>query len=271
MDEKEYVEQEINLREYISIVVKRKKIVLGILLMSIIIATIVTFLTPKIYEVSTVIRLGLITQPLISKPEATQMLMGQTVLYSVNQGLNLNIDVNEFRKSILKIVDIKDTNFLEVKIRYTSPDLAVKICNLVSNAFIQEVKEIYNKSFSLLTNRIQEIEQQVKVAEDRIETLYQKVDTQGSANMLRVMSYNNNIVTYENLYNLLKEKEYTLKNDLINSREFKIFDPPLILKHPIAPNPKQNIAISVILGLVIGSFVAFFVELWQREAKDTKK
>ena len=33
--------------------------------------------------------------------------------------------------------------------------------------------------------------------------------------------------------------------------------------NPVAPNKKMNIAIAAVLGLMLGVFIAFFIEYWK--------
>ena len=64
-------------------------------------------------------------------------------------------------------------------------------------------------------------------------------------------------------YNELVEKYFILENQILNSSNFELIKYPSIPQAPIKPNKKLNLAISGVLGLFLGVFIAFFTEFWQ--------
>lgn len=58
MPNQEYAEDEIDLRKYIEVILKRKKIIFGVFFVVVITITIISFLMPKIYEATSVVQIG---------------------------------------------------------------------------------------------------------------------------------------------------------------------------------------------------------------------
>ena len=55
MPNQNYAEDEINLRDYINTILKRKKLILSVFFVAVVTTAVVSFLMPKVYEVSMLI------------------------------------------------------------------------------------------------------------------------------------------------------------------------------------------------------------------------
>ncbi|HEO63708.1 MAG TPA: hypothetical protein ENN78_00365, partial [Candidatus Omnitrophica bacterium] len=175
MENQQYIqEDEIDLRDYIKVILKRKKVILAVFFVAVITATIVSFLMPKIYQTSSVIQIGSIDELLINKQEAKEILLSHTFLEPIVKELNLvvspeqlNIKIKQLRENI-KIEDIKDTNLLKIKVEYPDPDKVVKINMAVINSFISQSQPVYQQRLSLINERLKELEVEVKNIQDDI-------------------------------------------------------------------------------------------------------
>ncbi len=259
MNNQQYAGDEIDLRDYIKVIIKRKKVVLFIFSIGVIITTIVTFLMPKTYEASTIISIGNVAGALISKPEAIQVLKSKKMLSSALRKFNLNVAGPEK----INLEDITGTNLLRLKIEYDDPDLAVKICEAIANSFISKGKDIYDRNFSLLNEKMGDLKQRERIIKKEIKRLNQKISTHQMEDF-DSLHLQDTLLSYENTYAGLNDKIYLLKNKLINSKEFELFESPSKPKSPIKPNKKLNIAVSAVSGLMLGIFGAFFQEYWEK-------
>lgn len=268
MDNEKYSNNEINLRDYIEVIIKRKKIILIIFFMCVVGTIVISFLMPKTYETSTIVKIGSITQPLISgviqplipKEEAILKLQREPLLNSVIRKLNLNIEVSGL-KEMIEVENIKNTQFLKIKTQYTNPDLAVKICNAIANFFILQMKEMYDKKTILLNEQIKTLEKRNEILEKAVEKINQMLLSQTTNQDFPLMQ--NTLSNYETVFSQLSERIYLLKKELIDFQQFEILEPAVIAKN-IKPDKKLNITVSAILGLMIGIFAAFLQEYWQR-------
>ena len=78
MENQQYIQKdEIDIKEYVNVIIKRKKFILIIFLLSVVIASIVSLRMPKIYEITSIIQLGSINEPLINNEEAKSIMLNQ--------------------------------------------------------------------------------------------------------------------------------------------------------------------------------------------------
>jgi polysaccharide biosynthesis transport protein len=167
-------EDEIDLRELINVVLKRKKLILGIFLASVIVTAIMSFLTPKVYEASvslmivpsrarailspTHISLDImqhqqlsqegqqIYMPAISIPTHKELLTSNLVLQEIIDNLKLAdrsgsalTPANLFSK--ISITETKDTNILQLHVKDANPKTAQRIANAWAEEYVKYSQE----------------------------------------------------------------------------------------------------------------------------------
>ena len=70
-------------------------------------------------------------------------------------------------------------------------------------------------------------------------------------------------------YNAFLEKYEEIritKSSAIGDASIIIISPAVEPTNPVAPNKKMNIAIAAVFGLMLGVFIAFFIEYWKTSA-----
>ena len=275
MQEKPYMqEEEVSIREYINIIIKRRKVILTIFFIFISIAIITSLLIPRVYEINSTIRLGSIDKLLINKDEAKEIMLNQNLLFSIIEGLGINkIDVEHFKKYI-KIEDVKDTNLLTIKIRYSNVAKAFKINDEISAPLISQGQSIYQERISIINIRLKELFAQIEKVSGDIERTQKLIievpntpSVSQSEESLRILLLQNSLPTYETYLTSLKNERYGLQLLLSDAKEFKIIESPITPKHAIWPNKRKIVAMSGMIGLISGLFFAFFMEYWGRSKR----
>jgi uncharacterized protein involved in exopolysaccharide biosynthesis len=257
--EKQILEDEINIRQYIDVIIKRRNIVILTCIASLVVAVIVSFFMPKVYEASSTIRLGAVSTVLIQKPEATEILQSQKLIDSALAIINKTDNVSAFgKKKMLRIEEVKDTSFINVKINYPDPVLAANICNVISEQFVSLGKEKYQQNIRLLTEQINELEIRYHIIKGEIDNFNSKIANEKMNPNYPLLQ--NTITNYETLTFSLREKIYTFKQDVLRSVDFEVFEAAYIPKSPIKPNIRLIVTMATTLGLISGLFIAFFVE-----------
>jgi len=259
VDKKRYLEDEVDLRYYMEIIIKRKKVILAVFFICVVITAIVSFLVPKIYEVSAIIRIGKIYDILVPKSEAAQMLESKELLTAV--GKRFNADVSKIK---IEAEDLEGSSLIRIKVRYVDPDLAVKICKALSGEFIDKGKENYGIKLTLLNGQIDDLEKKSELIDKEIIKLNQIISSQSVGSDFALLQ--NILANYEDTYNDLKDKIYGLRLELADSQKFEFFERPARPESPVIPNMRLNILISGVLGLMLGGFIAFFKEIWDKES-----
>lgn len=287
MENQQYIqEDEIDLRGYVNIVIKRKKLILVIFLVSIAAAVVASLLMPKVYEMTTVVRLGSvdIIQPgsstgrsdqfLMTKEKAREIILNENFLLSIIKELNLKIKVENFRNDI-KVILIEETNLIKIKVVYPGLDMLVKVNNAIVGSFITNGQSICQSKQNLVNKWLKQSDLDIKNVEadiDKIKSSISKLSDSGNDSapkgslaevFSKVIQLQNILSGYES--NLIKLREQRNNLELMFSafKDFEIFDPPIMPKKPIMPL-ELNVLVAGIISLIFGVFLAVFIESWQK-------
>ena len=162
-------EQEVNLRDYIRVIKKRKKTILLIFFIAVITSAVVSFLLPPIYEVRLAIKIGNIIdvdtleKELIESPiAASQFLKGPQILIEAMKELKLPYTLEEFGKKIL-VEPVRETeDLVQIKVDVNSPGEAVNIANYIGTRLLgrhKEMKTLHESKEAILARYDEQIKQ----------------------------------------------------------------------------------------------------------------
>jgi len=270
-------EDEIDIRDYINVIIKRQKLILSIFLAAVVIAVIVNLRMLKIYEITSTVQLGSVKELLIKNEEARAIILNQNYLSSIINDLNLKITVEALLKDI-KISDISGTNLLKIKITYPSIDTALKINDAIVNPLITQGHSMYKERTSIINERLKELFGAIRNAEEdiiRTQNLIINIPSSDKISQaevsLRMIILQNTLPKYENNLTDLRNQRNDLQILLSSSKDFKIFEAPIRPKNPVGPKKKQNILIAGMFSLILGVFLAFVLEFWQKSKKEEVK
>lgn len=269
MSDQECVEG-VELRDYLNVIIKRKKMILAVFFISIIITAIVSFIAPKEYLATAIIQNGFVEEPLLKKSEVDQMIKFYDFLNPAIEELQLQENA-EGLKEFIKVETVKDTDFLRFKVEYKDKDLSLKLCRIIVNAFLAQASDIYlhrinliEKNLLELDNQVKSIQSDIKRTQKLIEDLSISEKVSGAEIATRVILLQNTLPNYyNNLVSLFEQRE-DLQLVLIKAKEFKLIE-LIEPSSPVKPNKKLNIAVSAIVSLIFGVFLAFFVEYWEKQ------
>lgn len=270
-------EYEIDIGEHVNVIIKRKKLILSIFLAAMVIAVIVNLRMPKIYEITSTIQIGSVNEPLIKNEDVKAIILNQNSLSSIINDLKLKIAVESLKKAI-KIIDLADTDLINIKVTYPEVDTALKINDAITNQFIAQGQIIYQERLAIINERLKELDAEIKNAEgdiSRTQILISGLPNASSISQsdvsLRIILLQNTLPNYENNLNAIRDRRSELKFSLAKAKDFKIFDAPIKPKNPVGPNKKQNVIIAGILSLMLGVFLAFVLEFWQKSKEGEAK
>lgn len=268
-------EDEVDLREYINVMVKRKKLILSVFLAAVVISAVVTLLLPKVYSATSIIQIGNIKVPLIGKEEAKEIILSQNSLISLIKELNLKIEIDSLKKNII-LNDVKNSDLLIIRVVYPGLDRALKINETIINSLIARGQSIYQERIILINERLKEVNAEIKNIEEDIDKvqnmIYRHSNSSNSVQpdmSLSSIILQNTLSNYENNLTALRDRRSELKLLLASAKDFKVFDQPVKSKKPIWPKKRLIVFITGMIGLMSGIFLAFFLEFWQ-EGKEQR-
>lgn len=261
-------EDEIDLRELINVIIKRKKFILGLFFASIIITTVFSFLIPKTYETKAVISSGSFGDEIISFGSTVEIITGDAIIQETIDRLKIDQPISRLRGNI-SVEQVKDSNSIMVKVHAQYPDLSKKIYESIANSYLDDVKKLYSKR--------KEIYEEYLVAINEYKTQVQSGIAQLEASICSIIAPEVTVSPEDIAINILlksthteqlkkiadlEKQEMDIKLVLANAKDFKVinrFEPERI-KSKI----KLNITLAGILSLMLGVFIAFFMEFWQK-------
>ena len=302
------MEEEINLRDYINVVLKRRKIILTVLFVSVIVAATVSFLTPRTYEVSMILEpssFGVTSggKPIyLDSPANIKAVIESGALnFKIIKALNLDSTTRiKFR-----VLQPKGTSILKVSIerREKETEDGIKILN-------QLVDELSNACFAQVAFKKNSIEEQISAISSDIAVKNSEIKLRGEilgileerknglideireTKLSKSKKFNKGDVLLVSYLNRLNKQLVDLKIEKENKKfhimnlqsktgklqvnieklnlakeeihDMRLIQEPTVSSNPIKPKKKQNIAISSVLGLMLGIFTAFFQEYWEK-------
>jgi len=232
-------DDEINLIDYIKVVIKRKWLILGITLTAVLIAGIASMVSPKNYEVSTTLQIGNTTDILESTSQVAEKIKSNAYKNLLEEKLNIE-NLPE-----IKTETPQNTNFVSIIIETDNPEQAKQILDEINSLVLLEHQEIFNKRESQIKENIKEIQDELTLLETKKE-------------------YSDGIAE-------LRIKLSDLKATLNVSQPTKVIKAPIVPKNPSGSNLILNIVIAIVLGLFIGVLAAFIKEWWENAKKEIKE
>jgi hypothetical protein len=245
-------EDEINLYDYLKTIAKRKKLIIGLFLASIILTGTISLIMPKIYSGEAILKLP--TKELTAKE-----LMA--IIGKIDKGkirdilpkthhLVTNIKLNELRGS-----DDKMQVFIDSKNPGSIPDILLELIVYLNNnplikRYVEQEKERLLKQRDELSKTIEDSGELLKT--------YKSLLARG-----KFLPVGFNPIDLNTRVSDLKIQKLTVEQAINNLKGVEILRQH-ISKEPVKPRVKLNIALAGVISLFAGIFLAFFMEFIQK-------
>ena len=268
----EMQEEEIDLREYINVLLKRKGIIILIFLIAMITAALVSyFALSPVYQASTVFSIAKIDgRAVINITEALEIIKSNVVLDEIISRMGLEETAKQLSSQITT-ESLKGTNFIKISVDADSPEKAKNLVENIEEIFIEQNQSGYQERVKLVEDRLTILEEQIAEFEkniQEIEKTKKKIavteELSEGERQFQTSLLLSSSVSERSLYNNLTNQANSLKASLKSCEDFKSINYAQLPAGPIKPNKKLNILIAGVLGLFVGIFVAFFLEFWQK-------
>jgi len=290
-------DDEIDLREYIDVVVRRWKLVLLFAVIVPMGAFIFSVLQKPVYEGKTTILLRNSGPSLSSKfagvanllgmnaggssgnlGDLTELMQSRAVAEKVLDDLNLTKRIKGWdnpkikRASLaaavskmLKPVKTKG-GVWEITTKSNYPKLAADLANAYVAAIAYYWQELNyseaQKKLKYIESELPRVEEELKSIDSKLKLVprsYTGMPISGQSNIQRDYDI------YSASYTMLKKELESTRLDA--SKElppFSVIDAALVPDSPVFPKIKLNVMIGVVLGLFLGIFIVFFQEYWEK-------
>ena len=260
-------QEEINLIDYIKVILKRKWLILKITVGVVIAVGILSAVMPR-YKVDTILEIG-VTENILESPE---QIVEKIKNGNYNEAVKKKLNIEKLPK--IDVFNPKNTKLVIISITSSNPEQAKKILEELENLILKEHQEKFNLQKKILLENKKRIKNKISCLENEKKILEEEVN------------YFTNLMTTNSIYHLLltetkeklEKKKLEIENQYLklNALEQKLnsYQPTRIIKAPAIPSSPAgpglgvNIIIGLILGLFGGVFLAFVIEWWEREKKN---
>ena len=198
----EIQEEEIDLREYIEVLLKRKSIIILIFLIAVITAALVSYFYLKpVYEASTILMISkpkyqvelepkIQTQisPEISLETYESLIKDREIEKEVIIKLNLNQPPYEFTpdnlQGMITIESLKNTNLIKMNLQAGEPKLAKDIANVWADLFVEK-----NKDLNLQESKEAQgfIEEQLQISDQSLAKIEEEIRKFDEINKIEIL------------------------------------------------------------------------------------
>jgi len=221
MEEEKQFEDEIDLMDYVRVILKRKKTILFWFFGLAIIAGIISFIMPEVYKIDTALEIGALQGQSIESP--TQ-LVGKIDgdVYGIRVREDLNISEAEWPKR--KTENPKGTNLIRIVIESKETEISENVLKEVNNLILKEHQDIVNIEKDLIEKKIITAENKIESTEEDIVIVKKKIGPLEND----IERINNKIDSAEKEKESLEEKVNSLQQQLVYEQtpgtQFALFD-----------------------------------------------
>ncbi|MAG37837.1 hypothetical protein CMI45_00410 [Candidatus Pacearchaeota archaeon] len=243
---------------YTRVLYKERKFIFRFTIVFLVLGIILTLMTPKVYESDSLIELGSFSKDLKSnilvageierdhvytQAEAKNIISSSIILNPViEEYFSKGYSLNEFRKNNIEVIIVSErgglsetlkTSFVNIRTKANSPEIARDINAKTVSNFLSFAEVRYQSKIDTISNKIDRLNRDlIGIGAER------QID--------------------------LKEEKRDLQEILDDARSFKVISDPQLPKEASEPSLLTNVLLALILGVVIGSFVAVFREMLNR-------
>ncbi|WP_408955116.1 YveK family protein [Natroniella sp. ANB-PHB2] len=267
---------EIDLREYLKILIERKGTIIGVTLLAVLISGVISFFVlDPVYEAEATMGLSNRAGRYSEVTTAKQMLRSLSYFNQLNNELDLGLDQNQLRKlrNNLEIDEVND-RILELSFQSKDPKQAKLILGNLIDLFKADSSQYFERNQARLEGELEEVETEITMLEGRLSEREDNIEELLSTDRLSTADkvilsneFGNKINDLEKLRYSLVDEKYKLKERVDDLEGLLVINAPITPESPVAPNKKLNLAIAAVLGLMLGLFMAFMAEFlsdWDR-------
>jgi len=236
------MEEEVDLVDYIRVILKRKWAIIGITLGAVIIAGILNLTAPKSYKASAVLDIGVVAGAI---PETSTQLKEKINFGTYNESLKKRLNTTSLPKiEAFTPLDTKEreTDIVMIEAEGRAPKKSKEALKILSDIMLEEHRKFFEEKKNYLGEELEKEESQIdilKKSKDFPELQYLYVE-----HLLRI-------------------------NDLEHYLALSV--PTRLVRAPsevsISQNILTNVIIAAILGIFLGILVAFFQEFLEKNKK----
>ncbi len=256
---------EIDLREYLRILWRRRHTVGAVTLAAVLAAVLFSLLSSPVYEAEALIQLSEESAPAYANPaSAAQVLRNPSFLDGIARAAGLAVTGRGLR-NLVKVDSVRDTRMIRLRVRYKDARQAEELTSAISLAFVarasvrvQEKRKPLEARLDSVNAQLAEIQRILQLTRATLSRLQQGSTLSGEdRGFLRSLT----------LYAMwLQDTQRELTAKLASLEPPTLVEAPSVPLEPVASRMGVNVLLIGILGLMSGCTLAFVLEYFKPEA-----
>lgn len=286
------VEEEVDLIDYLSVVWKRKAMIVWLFSLSVASAGLVAYVMKPTYELSRVLKIGRIGQiseigqigqadaivsrdrHLIDTREAViETITDQRLLEEVRAKILPEVPIERL---VMRITVERKTNpqtQASTNVRYTvqgeTPSQAVAVADAIAESIIHRHAKIFEEGMAVKQQYEEELKAKINVLTKEIRGMritFDRIRANPKVDAVAIILLEASLEDRErNVAGLKHElRDVQLSNLPPMSANTRVIAADAMPTRPVKPKATLNMALAGALSLFTGIFLAFFLEYWQR-------
>jgi hypothetical protein len=245
-------EDEINLYDCWKVIVKRKSLIIGLFLVATIASAIISLSMPRIYRGEVILKLPAI---------ATKELLGIIGKLDAGKIKNILPKTHHLITGVKLDTGTESTDKLQLIIEAKNRDD-------ISSAITEFI--VYLNNFSLINRSIEEERQRLIKQTEELSIVIKEADELAQTfkkllNEGKLIPFGFNPVEVKKKSSDMRVERFAIEQALKRPMGVEMLENPYILKNPVKPSIKKNIAIAGITSLFAGIFLAFLMGIYRRD------
>ena len=209
-EEKQQFEEEINLMDYVKVMLQRKRLILGCFLAAAIAAGVLSFLLPKVYKIDTALEIGVVEKVVEDPIQLVGKIEGDVYGIKIREALQ----IPEAEWPEVKVENPKGTNLVTGAIESSEPEKAKQILEEGNRLILADHQKFVEIEKKLIEQGIKTTEEKIEIVKSNIEKVKNK--KQSSENDIQRIK--NKIESLKEDIKGVRNKKETLNKDIESTR-----------------------------------------------------
>ncbi|MEA3314021.1 MAG: Wzz/FepE/Etk N-terminal domain-containing protein, partial [Caldisericota bacterium] len=269
---------EVELRDYINVLLKWKKLIIGITILAMLVAGVMSYFVIKpVYQGCTNVVLPLVAGEQILSAEGVKTLI-ESDSFAKALSEKTGIPYDEVSDKINASI-IQKTDIVEITFEDNDMENMAKFFDALIPLLNEQYKELYDNKTDVIKAGLLILEGQLDLLREQEQVIFDRIEQikeDGRVQAEYALEYSLLLSTYNSITETKMSAEQQvadLKSQLKMSHNFTYLNSPVISDTPIKPKKLFNIAVSGVAAFFFAILLAFFLEYWYgtKEKQERKK
>lgn len=258
---------EIDLRDIFRVLWKGRLLIIGVFVVAVLAAGVMSFAMPPVYRISSIIAVGNFEDPVYtSQASAKSIMLSDEFLQEALEQVGPNATESLFRKlkGGIKVEPVKDSDrLIQISVETPERQKGREIVEKMIWLYANRSADSYNKHKKILTDqlavtqeRLTGIDMQINQTSDALQGIQ---DSSGTSEVQAEMRFSralDRLSDMETQRSALIDQSLDLQKQLELIRNLEVVQPAREPVSPIGPRKALMVAIAGMIGLMVGIFVA---------------